>query len=52
MPAAAVIGYDPTLEEAVAVVASAGAPVTPLVASASPFLNPLIVAVNDGFAVP
>ena len=52
LPIAAVIGNVPGVLAAVAAVVRLGDPVTPLVASVSPFLKPLYDAVNDGFASP
>ena len=46
------IGLLPTGVEAVAVDVQLAVPVTPEVPKFSPFTNPLIVDVNDGFAAP
>ena len=52
MPTAQVITAVPGAVVAVAVLEQLGEPVTSEVASVCPFTNPVIVAVNDGFAAP
>src|SRR5436190_24340937 len=46
------MGYAPTALDAVAVVVRTGLPTTPLVASVSPLMNPLKLAVSGGRGSP